>query len=201
MMLTWYILSYFIGSIDFAYIISRIHGIKLENFGDGNLGATNLMYALIKKKRYSKLRALFYFLVVGALDAFKAFLPVIIFDVYAGVAAILGHCFSLLSIIKTKKIPSGVGLASSIGWVLAVDYRIIIVVGIVVLPFVFYFRKHFEKERGHIYSVFAYPFASLLYIILFAPPSDVVNSLVLINTIVASARMMKIKGFLETCLK
>ena len=195
------ILSYLLGSIDFAYIIARLYHIKLDKFGDGNLGATNLMYALMKKKKYSKPKALFFFLFVGFLDGLKALIPTLLFGSIAGIFAILGHCFSIFTISKTKKIPSGVGLASSIGWILAVDYRMMLPIGIVFLPFLFYFGKFFEKERGHIYSIFAYPFGALLYIIWQNPAKDIVYSLVLMVVIVVTARLIKIKRFLETCLR
>ena len=201
MMMFAYVLSYLFGSVDFAYIIARFHRIKLDKFGDGNLGATNLMYALMKKKKYSKSKALFFFLFVGLLDGLKALIPTLLFDPLAGIFAILGHCFSIFTIPKTRKIPSGVGLASSIGWILAVDYKMMLPVGIVFLPFLFYFGKFFEKERGHIYSIFAYPFGVLLYIIWQNPTKDIAYSLVLMTVIVVAARLIKIKRLLETCLK
>ncbi|MCD6483055.1 MAG: glycerol-3-phosphate acyltransferase [Candidatus Aenigmarchaeota archaeon] len=195
------VLSYLFGSIDFAYVIARLHHIKLDKFGDGNLGATNLMYALMKKKKYSKSKALFFFLFVGFLDGLKTFIPTLLLGPFAGIFAILGHCFSIFTIPKTKKIPSGVGLASSIGWILAVDYKMMLPVGIVFLPFLFYFGKFFEKERGHIYSIFAYPFGVLLYMIWQNPTKNIAYSLVLMIVIIVTARLIKIKRFLETCLK
>jgi len=97
------IISYLIGSISFALIIAKAHGINLRQVGSGNLGATNLARACGKKWAY----------ICFLLDALKGFIPtfaakffiipdsadapVLALWLIVGVAAMLGHIFPFLS--------------------------------------------------------------------------------------------------------
>lgn len=115
------IISYFIGSISFAMLIARMHGIDLRAIGSGNLGATNLARACGKKWAY----------ICFALDVLKGFVPVIaaklliipaspsaaLLTVWlaTGIAAILGHIFPFY-----LKFKGGKGVATSFGVVLGI---------------------------------------------------------------------------------
>ena len=114
------IASYLIGSISFAMIIAKAHGIDLRGVGSGNLGATNLSRACGKKWAY----------VCFLLDTLKGFVPTFcgyfLFSdatvssyfwlwLAVGAAAILGHIFPFY-----LKFKGGKGVATSFGVVLGV---------------------------------------------------------------------------------
>ena len=87
------LIAYLTGSIPFAYLAGRAHGVDLRKHGSGNLGATNALRVL-----GSRTGALVY---LG--DTLKGWLPVVVLprfiesprpDLWAiafGVAAIVGH--------------------------------------------------------------------------------------------------------------
>lgn len=120
------ILAYLLGSIPFALVIGKAHGIDIRTVGSKNIGATNLGRTLGKK----------YFWQAFLLDAAKGFVPVLIvsviveswnhtYDVHASpnvpswaplltaIAAVLGHNFPLF-----LKFKGGKGVATSLGVVL-----------------------------------------------------------------------------------
>ena len=109
------IAAYLLGSIPFGQIIAKLHGIDLLKIGSGNIGATNLSRALGKKWAY------FCFL----LDVLKGLVPMLAADRFVsspptttelflwltvGVAAVLGHIFSIYMRFK-----GGKGVATSFG--------------------------------------------------------------------------------------
>jgi glycerol-3-phosphate acyltransferase PlsY len=107
----WLIASYLLGAIPTSHIISRTFAkIDLRQHGSGNLGATNLYRVL--GWRYAVPVALF--------DIAKGVIPVVWFapqvsrsELYAlacGVAAILGHVFSVFVRFK-----GGKGVATAAG--------------------------------------------------------------------------------------
>ncbi len=92
----WLLASYFVGAIPTSYLLSRLFaGIDLRQHGSGNLGATNLYRVLGWK----------YAIPAAAVDIAKGAIPVLVFapqvsdsQLFAlgcGVAAILGHVFSV----------------------------------------------------------------------------------------------------------
>ncbi len=102
------LISYFLGSIPFGYIISKLKGIDITKFGSGNIGATNVGRALGKR----------YFFIVLFLDALKGFLPVLLFKqlygfeyaILAGLFVVIGHSFSIF-----MKFRGGKGVATGLG--------------------------------------------------------------------------------------
>jgi|GEM_PF-4096554 len=195
-----YLIAYLVGSINFAFLIARfLFKEDLSRFGDENLGATNLYY-LIRDKYENKKLAFLLFLLTGFLDALKAFLIALFFGPLVGSFVVFGHCFSIFSIILTKKIPSGVGFASTIGWVFATDIKIFLFM-ILFIPFYFLFGKYFEVERGHIFTIFAYPLSGWIYTILFPNNYEIIYSLLIIVISVSFARLLRIRKTLERCLK
>lgn len=107
--------AYLLGSVPFAFLIARAHGKDLRAIGSGNIGATNLARAVGRKWGY----------VCFALDVLKGFVPMIVVGaitdvpdapwVFAlwlavGIAAILGHVFSIF-----LKFKAGKGVATSFG--------------------------------------------------------------------------------------
>jgi acyl phosphate:glycerol-3-phosphate acyltransferase len=113
--LVWLIASYLLGAVPTSHVVSRtIAGIDLRQHGSGNLGATNLYRVL--GWRYAVPVALF--------DIAKGVIPVLVFapqvsasELFAiscGVAAILGHVFSIFVGFK-----GGKGVATAAGVMLA----------------------------------------------------------------------------------
>jgi len=107
----WLLASYFMGAIPTSYLLSRLlAGIDLRQHGSGNLGATNLYRVLGWK----------YAVPAAAVDIAKGAIPVLVFapqvshsQLFAlacGVAAILGHVFSVFVGFK-----GGKGVATAAG--------------------------------------------------------------------------------------
>ncbi len=107
----WLAASYFIGAIPTSYLLSRFFaGIDLRKQGSGNLGATNLYRVLGWK----------YAIPAALVDIAKGFVPVVVFapretssQLFAlacGVAAIIGHVFSVFVGFK-----GGKGVATAAG--------------------------------------------------------------------------------------
>lgn len=127
------IIGYFIGCINLSYIISRLKGFDIRHVGSGNAGASNLVIVIGKKIG----------LFVAVLDVMKAFMAFrmaqfIFPDAYvgmisyagviAGVGAVIGHVFPFYMGFK-----GGKGLACYGGTVLAIDYRLFVVLFILAL--------------------------------------------------------------------
>jgi acyl phosphate:glycerol-3-phosphate acyltransferase len=109
--LGWLVASYLLGAIPTSHIVSRtIARIDLRQHGSGNLGATNLYRVLGWK----------YAVPVALFDIAKGAVPVLLFApqasrselfaVACGVAAILGHVFSVFVGFK-----GGKGVATAAG--------------------------------------------------------------------------------------
>jgi glycerol-3-phosphate acyltransferase PlsY len=107
----WLLASYLLGSIPTSYLVSRTFAhIDLRQHGSGNLGATNLYRVLGWK----------YAVPVALFDIAKGAIPVLVFapqvsasELFAlacGVAAILGHVFSIFVSFK-----GGKGVATAAG--------------------------------------------------------------------------------------
>jgi glycerol-3-phosphate acyltransferase PlsY len=107
----WLAASYLVGAFPTSYLVSRTFaGIDLRQHGSGNLGATNLYRVLGWK----------YAIPVALVDIAKGLIPVLVFapqvsssELFAltcGVAAILGHVFSVFVRFK-----GGKGVATAAG--------------------------------------------------------------------------------------
>ncbi len=127
------IVGYSIGCIQIAYFLGKIKGVDIRKIGSGNLGATNTARALGKKAGIS----------VFVLDILKGVLAFyicyiylgnssnIVFGVYGGLGAIMGHNFPFYLNFK-----GGKGIATSLGVLLCLDPLICIllfVTGILIL--------------------------------------------------------------------
>ena len=107
----WLGASYLLGAFPTSYLVSRMFaGIDLRQHGSGNLGATNLYRVLGWK----------YAIPVAVVDIAKGAIPVLVFAprvssselfaIVCGVAAILGHVFSVFVRFK-----GGKGVATAAG--------------------------------------------------------------------------------------
>ncbi len=113
-------LTYLLGSVSFAWLIAKLHGIDLRQHGSGNLGATNVGRVLGRK----------YFFIVFIADLAKGLIPVLIalalvkqndahssLPVLVGLAAILGHIFTCFHGFK-----GGKAVATALGVLIALVY-------------------------------------------------------------------------------
>ena len=99
------ILSYILGSINFAYIMAKVKGIDISSSGSGNPGTSNALRTLGKGSA----------VIVLLGDLLKGALPIMFFyeDKYFliyGVAAVLGHIYPLF-----YKFKGGKGVATYLG--------------------------------------------------------------------------------------
>jgi len=118
--LTLFVIFYLIGSIPFAFILTKLCGLgDIRNVGSGNVGSTNVL------RTGNKTLAL----LVLILDICKGLIPLIVmknyYDIYnanliliiIGGMTILGHIFPIWLRFK-----GGKGVATYIGFLLALDY-------------------------------------------------------------------------------
>ncbi len=99
------IVSYLLGSINFAYITARIKGIDISSEGSGNPGTSNVLRTLGKGSAAIVLFG----------DLFKGAIPIIFFyqDQYFlvyGLAAVVGHIYPVF-----YKFKGGKGVATYLG--------------------------------------------------------------------------------------
>ncbi len=109
------IAAYLLGSIPFGQLIAELHGIDLLKIGSGNIGATNLSRALGKKWAYfcfllDVLKGLVPMLAAGRFVSSPPTIAELFLWLAVGVAAVLGHIFSLY-----MKFKGGKGVATSFG--------------------------------------------------------------------------------------
>jgi glycerol-3-phosphate acyltransferase PlsY len=113
--LPWLVVSYLLGAIPTSYLAGKwVRGIDLREHGSRNLGATNL-YRLLGWK---------FAIPVGLFDVAKGAVPVLLFGprvpgvpyfpIWCGIAAVLGHVFSVFVGFK-----GGKGVATAAGMVIA----------------------------------------------------------------------------------
>jgi glycerol-3-phosphate acyltransferase PlsY len=112
-LVTFFLAAFFIGSIPFGYIISRVRGVDIRLHGSGNVGATNVGRTLGKKAG----------LVTLVLDAIKGAsgsalgyycpnppLSPEFFVPLTGICAMYGHCYSpFLRFNGGKGVAAGMG--------------------------------------------------------------------------------------------
>ena len=118
------IISYFLGSIPFGYILTKFFLKKdIRDIGSGNIGATNALRTGNKLIGYSTL----------ALDILKAVIPVIFVKVYfieylyiASLCVFLGHVFPVW-----LKFKGGKGVATYVGILCCLDIYLGISFGLI----------------------------------------------------------------------
>jgi acyl phosphate:glycerol-3-phosphate acyltransferase len=127
-------LGYLLGSIPFGLLLTKMAGLgDLRSIGSGNIGATNVLRTGNKKLAAATL----------LLDALKATAAALIAQalfghnagLLAGFAAFIGHLFPVWLGFK-----GGKGVATYIGTLLGVDYRMVLVFAVVWLAVAFLTR-------------------------------------------------------------
>ena len=175
------LIFYLIGSIPFAYIITKISGKgDIRNIGSGNVGTTNVLRAGNK----------FLALVVLIFDMLKGFVPTFyIFNylneinnnellVYIlGSLTIIGHLFPIW-----LKFKGGKGVATYIGFMFAVNY----ILGIF---FVFFWISiAFLSKFSSLASIFALISMPIIMIFLSYKPSVLVLFLTISSILIIKHR-------------
>ena len=97
------VLSYLIGSLNFAYIVAKYKKLDISSSGSGNPGTSNVMRTI--GKRYAAI------VLIG--DVLKGFLPIYLFDenlLLCGFAAVIGHIYPIF-----YKFKGGKGVATYVG--------------------------------------------------------------------------------------
>ena len=136
------IYGYFAGAlIQAGYWMGKFNKIDIRDYGSGNAGTTNVMRTLGKKAGIA----------TYLLDAFKAVIadilihflivphtaiPEMLLFLYCGLGIVLGHNFPFYLNFK-----GGKGVASSVGLVIAFDWRIFVICAIVF--FGLFFLTHY----------------------------------------------------------
>ena len=131
------LIGYGFGMIQVAYILGKIKGIDIREHGSGNAGTTNIARVFGTKAGIfvfviDILKAVVAFFVAAAI--FPAF--GVVAGIYAGLGAVLGHCFPFYLHFK-----GGKGAASTVGLVFAVNPFIgatVVAVGISIVIFTRY---------------------------------------------------------------
>ena len=119
------VVGYFCGCIESGYLVGKLCGMDIRNYGSGNSGTTNVLRVL------GKTRALLTFL--G--DALKSFIPVLVvkfvlcpavpelnaelIQLVTGFAAVMGHDYPVF-----LKFKGGKGIATTAAAMMAFDWRI-----------------------------------------------------------------------------
>jgi len=130
------VLSYLLGSLNFAIIISRIFGDDVRRHGSGSAGMTNILRTYGKGPAACTLagdflktilaiflaRFLFAWVGITALDA----------GYYAGLFVLLGHLYPLYFGFK-----GGKGVVTSMAIMLCVNPLAFLIVAVIFIPFVF----------------------------------------------------------------
>lgn len=123
------LISYFIGSIPFAFLLTKFFGYgDIRKIGSGNVGATNVLRT--GKKSLA--------VVVLLLDIFKGYLPITLLSffyymqielneiIYFSSFVIIGHIFPIW-----LKFKGGKGVATYLGFILSIDY----IIGVIFILF------------------------------------------------------------------
>jgi glycerol-3-phosphate acyltransferase PlsY len=106
--------AYIVGSIDFAVVIGRMHGIDIHQEGSGNPGASNVLRTL------GRLPAAMVFVgdtLKGTVGAAMGMVasgtsdPMVHWALLAGLAAVVGHCYPVFHRFKGGKgVATGAGV-------------------------------------------------------------------------------------------
>jgi glycerol-3-phosphate acyltransferase PlsY len=107
------IAAYLVGSIDFAVIVARMHGVDIREVGSGNPGTSNVLRTL---GRFPAALVLIGDLVKGVVAAAMGMVgagvadPQVHWAFAAGLAAVVGHCYPIF-----HRFRGGRGVATGLG--------------------------------------------------------------------------------------
>ncbi|MDA8757674.1 glycerol-3-phosphate 1-O-acyltransferase PlsY [Candidatus Pelagibacter bacterium] len=145
--------SYFLGSIPFGLVITKIFLKKdIRNIGSGNIGTTNVLRTGKKSLAIATL----------VLDLLKGYFSVIItltyfenLTSYSALICLIGHIFPIW-----LKFKGGKGVAAYLGVILALSYKFFLVFGVswLILSFLFRFASLSSIASSLIIFIYAYFF-------------------------------------------
>ena len=124
------VMAYFLGSIPFSVLVSKLKGIDLRRVGSGNIGATNVYRAM----------GLPWAIVVFILDGAKGWIMTVlaviicvdpIAHVVVGFMAIIGHSLSVLVRFK-----GGKGVATGLGVLMGLNILVFSIVFLIGVSFI-----------------------------------------------------------------
>lgn len=107
------IAAYLVGSIDFAVIVARMHGVDIREVGSGNPGASNVLRSI---GRVPGAMVLVLDTIKGVIGAAMGMIasgtadPQVEWAFLAGLAAVVGHCYPIF-----HKFKGGKGVATGLG--------------------------------------------------------------------------------------
>jgi glycerol-3-phosphate acyltransferase PlsY len=105
--------AYLVGSIDFAVIVARMHGVDIREVGSGNPGASNVIRSI---GRGPGAMVLVLDTIKGVIGAAMGMIasgtadPQVEWAFLAGLAAVIGHCYPIF-----HKFKGGKGVATGLG--------------------------------------------------------------------------------------
>lgn len=106
--------AYVIGSIDFAVVVGRIHGVDIHQVGSGNPGTANVLRTLGRGPAAMVLVGdMLKGVVAAAMGTVVSGDPQGVWALATGLAAVVGHCFPLF-----HRFRGGKGVATAVGVVL-----------------------------------------------------------------------------------
>ena len=124
-------IGYVFGLFQTGYLYGKLHKIDIRNYGSGNAGTTNALRVLGKKAGLIVFLGDFFKTVFACLLVrilFKGNPSLDMYVLYAGVGVILGHNFPCYLHFK-----GGMGIASTAGILVAMDWRITLVCAVIFL--------------------------------------------------------------------
>lgn len=105
--------AYLIGSIDFAVVVGRMHGVDIHDVGSGNPGASNVLRSI---GRFPAAMVLLGDTMKGVIGAAMGMVasgtadPQVQWALLAGLAAVVGHCYPVF-----HRFRGGKGVATGLG--------------------------------------------------------------------------------------
>lgn len=105
--------AYVIGSIDFAVIVARMHGVNIHEVGSGNPGASNVLRSI---GRFPAALVMLGDTMKGVIGAAMGMIaagvadPLVEWAFLAGLLAVVGHCYPVFHRFK-----GGKGVATGLG--------------------------------------------------------------------------------------
>jgi acyl phosphate:glycerol-3-phosphate acyltransferase len=160
MLSLFFIVSFFLGSIPSAHIISSLQGVDIKKTGSGNAGATNVLSSVGWKSGLFVMifdvgKGILPFYLFGYFKIEDAFINLEWIPMLGGMLSILGHIFS-----PFLKFSGGKGIATSVGvylYLLPIPCLMSAVLGALIL----YWKK--IASLGSIIGFFFLPIFYLIY--------------------------------------
>lgn len=135
------LIGYIFGLFQTSYIIGKIHKTDIREHGSGNAGTTNALRTFGKKAGAMTLvgdclKCVLAIVVVRLVFAKQGADIMPLLSIYAAAGCILGHNFPV-----TLGFRGGKGIAASVGFLIAFDWRLFVLCAIVF--FALFFAKHY----------------------------------------------------------